>query len=312
VSAVLEYLTSMMEVKAVSTLRGYVTAISARHVLIDGQALSLHPSVIQWRRGLLRAKGVPRVLIPPWNLELVLAALKAFPFEPIKLATNKFLTWKTAFLVAIASARRASEIHALRVDSPYMVFSATDVTLIPDVAFLPKVNTPFHASQPLSLPALHDEQDKDLRLLCLRRILQCYVQRTSLYRGEDVKQLFVAYGSQCKGQPISKARISAWLVELIKWVYEHQSLEVPMGIKGHQTRKVATSIADMAGVDPQAICNAATWASRCTFAKHYRLNLAAKAKSTFGRQVLRVAGSASARRSSGYRIPRLSKQTQRH
>jgi hypothetical protein len=87
--------------------------------------------------------------------------------------------------------------------------------------------------------------------------------------------------------------------------FEHQDLEVPMGIKGHQTRKVATSIADMAGVDPQAICNAATWASRCTFAKHYRLNLAAKARSAFGRQ-------ASARRSSGYRIPRLSKQTRRH
>ena len=75
-------------------------------------------------------------------------------------------------------------------------------------------------------------------------------------------------------------------------MYDKGHLPVPLGVKGHQTRKQATSIADLAGVDPQAICDAATWASRCTFARHYRLDLVAQVRSRFGRTVLQVAGSA--------------------
>ena len=42
-------------------------------------------------------------------------------------------------------------------------------------------------------------------------------------------------------------------------------------------RKQLVSIAQMAGVDPNRICDAATWASSSTFAKYYRLNLMAEA-----------------------------------
>jgi hypothetical protein len=290
VTVVLDFLTSLVEAKAVNTIRGYVTAISSRHVPIEGQSLSLHPAVSLWIKGLVKHKGLPRVLVPPWNLEVVLHALKKWPFEPLRTASNKFLTWKTVFLVAIASARRAGEIHAFRHDPPYVSFGSEDATLYPDVAFLPKINTSFHASQAVCLPALHREEG-DLRLLCVRRILKVYINRTALYRASDAEQLFVAYGPKSKGQPVSKQRISAWLVELIKYVYEKGHLPIPQGIKGHQTWKQATSIADLAGVDPQQICDAATWASRCTFAKHYRLNVATQIRSHFGRTVLRVAGS---------------------
>ena len=84
----------------------------------------------------------------------------------------------------------------------------------------------------------------------------------------------------------------------------------PQGIKGHQTRKQAVSIAEMAGVDPQLICQAATWASLDTFTKYYRLNLMAEARSDFGRRVLRLAGSSGRRAGtdslSGYCIPKKS------
>jgi hypothetical protein len=288
---IIDFLTSLVESKAVNTIKGYVTAISVRHDPIDGLPVSLHQAIMLWVKGLMRFKGLPRVLVPPWNLEVVLSALKRPPFEPLNLASDKHLTWKTVFLVAITSARRAGELHALRHSPPYVIFGAENVTLYPDVSFLPKVNTPFHASQALCLPSLRREVT-DLRLLCVRRVLKVYINRTAAFRAPNTEQLLVAYGGKSRGSAISKQRISAWLVELIKFVYENGNLPIPQGIKGHQTRKQATSLADLAGVDPQAICNAATWASRCTFARHYRLDMVAQVRSRFGRTVLQVAGSA--------------------
>ena len=259
--------------------------------MVEGLTIGLHPAVQLWIKGLTKTMGLPRVLVPPWNLEIVLSALKGPPFEPMNLASNKHLTWKVVFLVAITSARRAGELHALRIDPPYIRFGAEEVTLYPDIAFLPKVNTPFHAAQALCLPALRREET-DLRLLCVRRALKVYINRTAASRAPDTKQLFVAYGGKTRGSAISTKRISAWLVELIEFVYLKSHLPVPQGIRGHQTRKQATSIADLAGVPPQTICEAATWASNCTFARHYRLDMVAQVRSRFGRTVLQVAGSA--------------------
>ena len=49
------------------------------------------------------------------------------------------------------------------------------------------------------------------------------------------------------------------------------------------------SFAEMVGVSTEAICKVATWSSKCTFAKLYRLNIVAKADAEFGRRVLQVA-----------------------
>ena len=43
-------------------------------------------------------------------------------------------------------------------------------------------------------------------------------------------------------------------------------------VKGHQTRKMAVTYADMAGADPQTICEAATWRNSNTFARFYQLD----------------------------------------
>ena len=57
-----------------------------------------------------RPKG--RRGIPSWNLSLVLHQLTKAPFEPIKEASFKHLTFKTVFLLALGSGKRRSEIHA--------------------------------------------------------------------------------------------------------------------------------------------------------------------------------------------------------
>ena len=50
--------------------------------------------------------------IPSWNLSLVLQQLTKAPFEPIKEASLKHLTFKTMFLLALGLGKRRSEIHA--------------------------------------------------------------------------------------------------------------------------------------------------------------------------------------------------------
>ena len=57
-----------------------------------------------------RPKG--RRGIPSWNLSLILNQLTEAPFEPLKEASLKHLTFKTVFLPALASGKRRSEIHA--------------------------------------------------------------------------------------------------------------------------------------------------------------------------------------------------------
>jgi hypothetical protein len=42
-----------------------------------------------------------------------LKKLKLAPFEPMKHAHLKYVTWKTAFLIAITSFRRCSDLQAL-------------------------------------------------------------------------------------------------------------------------------------------------------------------------------------------------------
>ena len=131
---------------------------------------------------------------------------------------------------------------------------------------------------------------------------------------------------------MSKQRISTWLKEVIKDCYQLKGLGQPDHVKGHDVRKQATSWADLAGVDPEKICQAATWQSTnklsSMFARHYRLDLLAECPSDFGRQVLKSAASSTAERSvkrslgsssrdphqknrrggDTYRIPRLSER----
>jgi hypothetical protein len=153
--------------RTINTVKGYVTAIAERHELIDGLSLGLHRLVIKWVRGLTQFRPASCPVLPTWRLQFVLKALTRAPFEPLKEADLKYVTLKTAFLVALTSARRVSELQALGHSEPYTVFRAQSVTLATDVDFIPTVNTAFHTSQLINLPALHTDPDPKLRSLCV-------------------------------------------------------------------------------------------------------------------------------------------------
>ena len=94
-----------------STIDGYRTAIvdtlgpTAQHIAHNAD---LHRLLSSFHRD--RPKSSRN--LPKWNLSVVFNELTKAPFEPMKDSDLKHLTLKTAFLLALASGKRRSEIHA--------------------------------------------------------------------------------------------------------------------------------------------------------------------------------------------------------
>ena len=286
---VLDFLQSLVRRgRAVNTVRGYVSALSSRHALVqvgrDLVPLGSAPPVRTWLRGLSKQHPPPTVRVPAWELEVVLSALSSPPFFPLHSCDLKHLTLRTVFLVAIISAKRASELHALRHDTSFR--RPSEFVLFADEAFLPKVATAWHRNKPVVVGAIPDDAEGVLRKLCAYRSLVEYIDRTKgLYGDARPPQLFLCYGDAKAGRPVSKQRVSTWLKEVVHYSYSLQGLPSP-SVQGHDTRRQATSWAHVAGVDPGVICEAATWSSSSTFARFYRLDVLRSDLADFGRRVL--------------------------
>ena len=74
----------------------------------------------------------------------MLEALSKPPYEPLREASLKHLTWKTVFLLDMASAGRCSELQALVFDPQYIQFKpkGAGVTLYFNPEFMQKNQTP--------------------------------------------------------------------------------------------------------------------------------------------------------------------------
>ena len=262
-----------------SSVKVNLAAISAYHLGVNDGPVSEHPLVRQFMKGVLHLRPVVRSLVPSWDLTVVLDALTKEPFEPLEAVDLKFLSLKTTLLVALTTAKRSSDIHALSVSGSCMRFSGnnTRVTIRPNLSFMPKT---FPAGRdPVELTAFHpppfaSEEDKRLHCLCPVRALRLYRDRTAPFRQGD--QLFVSWAphARWKGKPITKVRLSQWIVEAIQLAYASSGVELPEGLRAHSTRGMAASWALARGVPIQDVCAAASWSSPLTFATYYNLDVA--------------------------------------
>ena len=162
--------------------------------------------------------------IPNWDLSLVLLALTRPSFEPLAKADLKILTLKTVFLLALASGKRRSEIHAWTFDSFSRKRDWSQVTFSPSTAFLAKNQLASEgplAIQPVVIPALKPTLDPSLlqdRSLCPVRSFRYYLDKTKDLR-KGKKLLFVAI-KEGYSKDISKATISSWIKQSIILAYE--------------------------------------------------------------------------------------------
>ena len=267
---VLSFLQMLLEKgRKLSTLRGYVAALSLYHNAIEGRSLGSHQLVGQFLRGARRKLPRSNMRTPMWDLKIVLEALAHPPFEPMASADLKWVSLKTAFLLAITSAKRVSELHALSVSADCVRWhpGGESVELWPNPAFLPKVLPLTHVNRPITLVRWPENET-----ICPLRALRLYLTATQSLRRTE--QLFVCHGQLKRGLALTKQRLAHWIVGAISAAYEGAGIPLAGRVTAHTTRGVATSWAALRGVSLQDICAAATWTSDTTFARYYRLNVA--------------------------------------
>ncbi|XDV14461.1 hypothetical protein PO909_014706 [Leuciscus waleckii] len=277
VTEVLSFLQELLDKgRAPSTLKVYVAAIAAFSGTTLGQSIGRNDLVIRFLRGAKRLNPPRPPSVPVWDLSTVLEAMKGAPFEPLQSIDLKHLSFKTVFLLALASVKRIGDLHALSVSAACMEFGPKDskVILKPKHGYVPKsLNTAFRA-QVISLSALSvPDEERDASLLCPVRALRAYVSRSSVFR--QTEQLFVSFSGHSKGLAASKQSLSRWIVDAIVLAYASKGMQCPLGVRAHSTRGMASSWAWSSGIALQDICMAAGWASPSTFIRFYNLEVPA-------------------------------------
>lgn len=198
-----------------STLKGQVSAISAftdRQVFLD-------PLTVQFFKAVVRVQQLGCPQFHKWDLPLVLDFLALDQFMGD--VSLWHLTLKTAFLVAITSARRVSELAVLGFKEPFTISLSDRVVLVPMFDFVLKVVSDFHLRQKIVLPAF-TSVNSQLHRLDVGDTLKAYISATSTFGSSD--QLFLIPTGARKGGSASITIIASWIVQAIALAYKWKAL----------------------------------------------------------------------------------------
>ena len=262
-----------------STIDGYRTAIAD---MVGNQEVNISKdeNLTRLLDSFHRDKPKGRRGLPSWNLSLVLHQLTKPPFEPMRKASLKHLTFKTVFLLALGSGKRRSEIHAWLFKNIRHQENWSQVSFYPSPMFLSKNQLAKEGPAsvaPVVIPALAPSLDKELkedRSLCPVRALRYYLDRTKdLRKGKDL--VFVSFRKSFE-KDIVPATISSWIKQTVLLCYQvsdedsHKLLQV----KAHDVRAFAASKAFQGGVSLEQILSACHWKAHNTFTQFYLKDLA--------------------------------------
>ena len=208
-----------------------------------GNRIGSNPLLSELIRSFELQCPVQRSLTSKWDLSWVLVCLQKAPYEPLHKASKLHVTLKTAFLLALATAKRCSEIHASAMDSEHLRFNQSDgtVSLMVQPGFLARNQLPSICPVPIVMPNLarisnREHQD---RLLCPIRALKFYLKMTKPYRQNRIRLFLPIKGKQ----DISKSSVSRWISYTIKLAYRKLTRkDFPfLKIKAHEVRALSSS-----------------------------------------------------------------------
>lgn len=114
---------------SLSSIKVHLAAISAFHPGEAGCLAFANPVVLCFLKGLDMLYPQDRQPTLAWDLNLVPPRQMGPPFKALATCSLLYRSWKVAFLVAITSARRVSELKALTSDPPYTIFYKDKVQL---------------------------------------------------------------------------------------------------------------------------------------------------------------------------------------
>ena len=181
-----------------STIISHRTSVVSvlRHWVYDPAA---NPHIKLLVRAFRLERPVQRRIMPKWDLHLVLLSLLRPPFTSQSeddgessddVIPLKWQTLKCLFLLALASARRRSYLHALSIAPGRCVFARGNtqrqlvVSLLPEPGFLAKNQLPTQAPEWITVPGIaHLNPTEPERMLCPVRQLKLYIRDSERIRG---------------------------------------------------------------------------------------------------------------------------------
>ena len=170
-------------------------------------------------------------------------------WSPASSLDLKCLTFKTAMLIALASAKRPSSLSLLAVKKGFFESSSSQVRFQP--LGLEKTENPGHSAGPLVFESYADDPR-----LCPVRYIKQYVKRTRSKRSSD--RLFISL----------LAPHGAVTSTIARWLQKTISLSGQSG-SGGSTRSVSSSKAATNGASLAAVLAAGDWARASTFRTFY-------------------------------------------
>ena len=230
------------------TIKGYRTCIGSVLNCTGKTRVVLHRTISDMIASmeLQRPRATP--VLPQWDLGVVLEALNKPPYEPLREASFKHLTLKTVFLLAMASAGRRSELHALRFDQNYIQFKpkGAGVTLYFSPEFMRKNQKPNQVNNPWYIPAIPTGKPEFGAPNCPVRALRYYHRYLTEHPElrKDRRRLFVPIKDNNAGKELSAPSISRWICTTI--VDSHAAIQDSKNlfgsVKAHEVRAVAKSL----------------------------------------------------------------------
>ena len=261
------------------TVKGYRTCLGSVLNRTGKAKVVLHKTISDMIASmeLQRPRFTP--VLPQWDLGIVLEELSKPPYEPLREASLKHLTLKTVFLLAMASAGRRSELHALRFDQNYIQFKpkGAGVTLYFSPEFMRKNQKPNQVNDPWYIPAVPTGKSEFGAPNCPVRPLRYYHRYLTEHPElrKDRRHLFVA------GKELSASTISRWICTTIDDSHAaiQNSRNLSGSVKAHEVRAVATSFQLFNKVDLHSVMKAGRWSSGGTFTSFYLRDLCPQADS---------------------------------
>ena len=190
----------------------------------------------------------------------------------------ELLSYKTAFLVALATGAQGSELVAFSRASHNLEFSTlasgakhVSIRMVPK--FIPQNQQPEIILEPMKFPGIaHLFPNEPERLLCPVRVLGLYIVRSAERAQDDSQEnLFVHFNPTTQ---MFTTHFRRWVAETIRLTYENSSESDLPKIKAHDVRGISASIAFYRNTPLKELCGLIGWKSSNVFVRHYLCDMA--------------------------------------
>jgi len=261
---------------SVATIRAYKSAIAQTLQSHGRQDISDDGNLKKLVRSFTLDRPRSVNTFPKWDLSLVLHFLTDRTFEPMGTSDMKWCSYKTLFLLLLASGRRRSEVHAIDATRIMWKEDKSEVWLWPVKDFIPKILSTAEGGErftPMKIRALTKligpAKNEPDRLLCPLRALRYYVKRTEPVRGNR-KNLFLPWRG-ARDKVLHKNTLSPWIKNLIKLAYDGISEEQKKlrSISTHEIRAIAASLRVQCNFELETVLSACMWKQHTTFSEFY-------------------------------------------